>query len=423
MIQQKQLLTDIINHSMKTTHPTNCIQPYLPPAPVGHTYVIGAGKAAASMVQAFEKYYKGEYSGVAVTRYGFALPTENIELIEAAHPIPDSAGRQAAKRIRETAEKATEDDLVIFLLSGGASALLSDPADGINFENYQAITKALLHSGATIHEINTVRKHLTTLFGGKLLKYASPAKVVTLSISDVAGDDPATIGSGPTVSDPTTLSDTLAILDRYKIDLTDDIKGHLENTDNETLKESDPINELSEYHLIMTPQKMLEVTQNYLNERNISCTIVSDKLEGLTSDLAARHIKEIDTIRSNDTDKNRPHILLSSGEATVLINNPNGKGGSNAQFALDLALEIKKAQPALSYSAISYDTDGIDGNADHGGAYIDNTTLSRAAELSLDASEYSNNNNSYDFFEKLDDLIITGPTYTNVNDLRLIYFK
>lgn len=401
--------------ALQVALPENALAKHLPSRPVGKTYVIGAGKAAAKMAEVFESLWGGAYEGLVVTRYGHTVPTKKIKVLEAAHPVPDENSQKAALEILAFLEQVTADDLVICLLSGGGSSLLTCPVPGISFEALQDVNQQLLLSGAEIHEINTVRKHLNLAFGGKLAQAALPAKLVTLAISDVAGDDISTIASGPTVGDPTYLSDALAVLDKYNITADASITGHLQNSEHETLKPDDAVFKNTIYDLIATPQKLLEAAADYFKAQNITPHILSSMVEGDTNQAAAFHVALIKQITQYGQPFKRPCILISGGETTVKITG-KGDGGPNSQFMLASALALGGLADVYG---LACDTDGIDGSKDVAGAYIDAKTLERAEHAGLDAKAMLANNDAYHFFEPLKDIITTGPTYTNVNDLRL----
>ena len=427
----KTALLDIALQSLNSSMPEGCLPDFIPAPPEnGMTYVLPIGKAAAKMAQVFEQHYRGTYDGVGVTRYGFDVPTDTIEILQAAHPVPDENGSLAASRIRALAEQATEQDLVIVLLSGGGSALLSDPHPDIPFADYQNLVSQLLKCGASIHEINAVRKHLSSLFGGRLAKAATPARILTLAISDVAGDDPSVIASGPTVPDTSTLADAKAVIAKYQLDASHAIRTFLDNPANETPKDNDPVFDNTTYTLIAAPSLLVKDAAARLGDAGFHTHIVSDCLEGDTNEAAQMHATLVRSILDGSMKHPLPCAIVSGGETTVMVKGDTGdtapKGGPNAQFAMALAPaldDIASAYPDREIAALAIDTDGIDGHGDHAGAYVDTTTVSRATERGLDVQSMLGNNMSYDFFAALDDLVITGPTYTNVNDLRIIVIK
>jgi hydroxypyruvate reductase len=410
---------DILLKSYKVAYeaalPKNCLPSFIPSKPKGKVYVIGAGKAAADMARVFEEHCDYDYEGLVVTRYGHVVPTKKIKVLEAAHPVPDEAGANAAKEILSFIEPAQENDLVICLLSGGGSALLTCPVDGISFEDIQALNKQLLSCGASIHEINTIRKHLNQAFGGKLCAAAAPAKIVTLAISDVAGDDPSTIASGPTVGDPTTLEDCLEILAKYNIEAASSIMTYLQNANHETPKPDNDMFDKSDYQVIAAPQQSLMVAATYLKEQGFEPLILSSMIEGDTDQAAHFHSAIVKQVKHYHQPLRAPCALLSGGETTVTIRG-DGTGGPNTQLMLAAAIELDGVEGVY---AIACDTDGIDGAQDNAGGYIDPSTLKRAQSQGLSAKACLANNDSEKFFTTIGDIITPGPTYTNVNDFRV----
>ena len=396
---------------------TTTIAAHLPSPPKGRTIVIGAGKASGAMAQAFEKNWKGKIDvGLVLTRYDYGLPCEHIEIVEASHPVPDAAGQQAAARIREVVQGLSADDLVICLISGGGSSLLSQPASGLTLEDKQDINKRLLKSGATISEMNCVRKHLSTIKGGQLAAACAPAKVFTLLISDVPGDDPSSIASGPTVPDPTTFADAQAIIDKYQIDGPPAVLEHIRKAEVETPKPGDSCFDNTETHMIAAPQMSLEAAAEVAREHGYTPLILGDSIEGEASDVALVHAGIAQQVVRHGQPVQAPCVLLSGGETTVTVRG-KGRGGRNAEFALALAVALNGMENVY---AIACDTDGIDGTEDNAGAIVTPDTLKRAEAKGLNAKAYLANNDGYSFFEGLEDLVITGPTFTNVNDLRAI---
>ena len=392
--------------------PALCLPPHLPPPPRGRTVVVGAGKAAATMALAVEKAWPGPLEGLVVTRYGHAVPTERIEVVEASHPVPDAAGRLAAERILQMASDLTVDDLLLVLMSGGASALLSLPLPGLTLEDKQAVNRALLRSGAPIDEMNTVRKHLSAIKGGRLAAVAAPAPVVGLLISDVPGDDPSVIGSGPTVADPTSYADARAILQRYGIAPPPAVVAVLAAASEETPKPGDARLANSRNVLIARPQQSLEAAATVAHEAGFEPAILGDALEGEARVLGAEHA----ALARRRLSAGRPVALLSGGETTVTVRG-NGRGGRNVEYLLGLALALDGA-PGIA--AIACDTDGIDGTEDNAGAVVLPDTLARAHACGEDPSARLADNDAYGLFQALGDLVMTGPTLTNVNDFRAI---
>lgn len=393
-------------------HPAQAIADFIPEPPTGKTYIIGAGKATAAMAAAFEKHYPRPVEGVIVTRYGHKLPTQQIEVLEAAHPVPDIGGIKAVAAMIKLLEKTTENDLIICLLSGGGSALLTAPIEGVSFEDMQGLTDQLLKCGADITEINTVRRHLNIALGGGLAKAAGNTPMVTLAISDVAGDLPSAIASGPTVGDPTSLQDALNILEKYDISAPQSITNALQDPAHETPQPEDPIFENKEYRLIATPKEALEKAKTYWESHQFSTEIFGSEMTGDTNQSAKEHVSKI---RAERTQYKTPYALLSGGETTVKVTG-QGRGGPNTQFMLQAAIALDGEKGVYGMAC---DTDGIDGSVDNAGAYITPYTLEKAEKLGLDPEDYLMRNDSYSFFEKIGQLVITGPTHTNVNDYRV----
>ncbi len=414
--QHLELLKNMFDAAIEAANPARVIKNYLPTKPKGKTIVVGAGKAAGSMARAVEDHFEGAVEGLVVTRYGHALDCKHIEIVEAAHPVPDDAGQSAARRILEMANGAGEEDLILCLMSGGASALLNLPADGISLNDKQALNKKLLECGADITQMNTVRKHLSAIKGGRLAAAAYPAKMVSLLISDVPGDDPAVIGSGPTVADPTSFSEAMAIIDRFGIDSPKSIIDHLKLAEDETPKPGDPRLENNETHLIATPQASLEAAVAIALDHGIRPVVLGDSIEGEAVDVAKVMAGIAQQVRRHAQPAIPPCVLLSGGETTVTIKG-KGRGGRNSEFLLALAVHLDGADGVYALAA---DTDGIDGSEDNAGATIGPKTLERALNEDMSPRAYLDDNNSYGFFEHLGDLIKTGPTLTNVNDFRAI---
>jgi len=419
----KFLLRQIYEAAVAAAHPLTCLTPALPKAPEkGRIIVLAAGKAAGSMAEITETHYLGtgfpakRLSGIAVTRRGYDRPTRRIEMVEAGHPIPDEAGLMATERVLALARQSNDGDLVLVLLSGGASANWIAPAPSISLDDKRILTRSLLASGATIDEINTVRKHLSRIKGGRLAFSAAHADILTLAISDVPGNDPSIIGSGPTVADASTLLDAEEILRRRKINPPLSVAHALRDPKNETPKPGDRAFERSEYRIIARPADALVAAANAARRLDLVPTILGDQIEGEARDVARDHAEQALRLIG----KGRRSILLSGGELTVTLHG-KGRGGPNQEYALALALKL---QGAKGVAAVAGDTDGTDGGTgkadDPAGAFVDETTLARANALGLDAARFLADNNSTNFFERLDDLLCPGPTYTNVNDLRAI---
>ena len=398
--------------------PSLCVPAHLPPRPKGRTVIIGAGKASGAMAKALEEAWDGPLDGLVVTRYGYRVPTERLEVIEAAHPVPDEAGRDAAKRIFELVQGLTEDDLVLCLISGGGSALLALPAEGVTLEDKQAMNKALLASGATISEMNTVRKHLSAIKGGRLAAAAFPAKIVALMISDVPGDDASIIASGPTVPDPSTNEDALGIIEKYGIDVPDNMRRLLDTAE-ETPKPGDPCFENVENIMIATPQASLEAAAAVAREAGVTPVILGDSIEGESRDVALVHAGIARQCAMRGQPEQPPCVLISGGETTITLKG-NGKGGPNSEFLLSLAIALDGMEHIY---ALAGDTDGVDGSEDNAGALIYPDTLARAEKAGINPKAMLANNDPYRFFKGIGDLLETGPTLTNVNDLRAIFIE
>jgi hydroxypyruvate reductase len=413
----RQFLLDLYSAAVAAVSAEKCLPAYLPqPSPNGRTLVIGAGKGAAAMAKVVEERWQGDLSGLVVTRYGHGADCKRIEVVEAAHPVPDEAGRRAAGRMLEMVRGLTENDLVLCLISGGGSSLLASPAEGITLEQKQALNKALLKSGAAIGEMNCVRKHLSAIKGGRLALACAPARVVTLLISDVPGDDPGIIASGPTLPDPTTCADALAILRRYGIDVPDNIKQHLESGAGETPKPGDARFARNTHHVIANAQDALEAAAQTARAAGITPYILSDDLEGEARDVGQVHAAIAKQIARRDQPFSKPCVFISGGETTVTVRG-QGRGGRNAEFLLSLAAAL---DGRAGVHAIACDTDGIDGSEDNSGALYGPDSITRAMELGLRPRAMLDNNDGYGFFSALGDLVVTGPTRTNVNDFRAV---
>ncbi len=414
----EKVLRDLFGVAVAAADPAKCVPAHLdglipddPKKTGGRIVVVGAGKASAAMARAVEDYWPDrELSGLVVTRYGCAVPCDRIEIVEAAHPVPDAAGLRAAERILAIAQDLGPDDLLLCLISGGGSALLSLPGKGLTLEDKQAVNTALLRSGATIGDMNCVRKHLSGIKGGRLAAAAAPARVVSLLISDVPGDDPGVIASGPTVPDETTLQDARAIIKKFAIELPDRVSAYLQNPDAETPKPGDAVFKTTQTRLVARPLESLEAAAEKAKELGLHAIILGDALEGEARDVA----REQAALARASTEL--PCVLLSGGELTVTIKG-NGRGGPNTEFLLALAAAL---DGAATIHAIACDTDGIDGSEDNAGAVIGPETVARAKAAGLDLVGLLENNDAYSFFEALDDLVVCGPTLTNVNDFRAI---
>ena len=413
---QNQFLRHLFSVAVAAADPARCLPQHLPAERNGRLIVLGAGKASAAMALALEAHWPGPLEGLVVTRYGFGAPCSRIEIVEAAHPVPDAAGQAAAVRILERVRGLGPDDQVLALISGGGSALLAAPASGITLEDKRALTSALLKSGASIHEINCVRKHLSAVKGGRLAAAAWPAPVLTLAISDVAGDDPEVIASGPTVGDPTTCADALAVLDRYAIVIPPALRRRLENGELETPKPGDARLAKAEFRIIASPSLALQAAAEAARAAGVTALILGDEIEGEAREVARVLAGIARSCSRHGVPARPPCVLLSAGEATVTIRG-QGRGGRNSELMLALAIALQE-HPRIC--ALAGDTDGIDGSEDNAGALIAPDTLVRARALGLDPLSALDNNDAYSFFEALDDLLVTGPTLTNVNDFHAI---
>jgi hydroxypyruvate reductase len=415
----RDLLNRLFRQAIAAAHPSTCLPPHLPDAPrTGRLIVLAAGKAAGSMAEVAERSYSSfdRLTGVAVARQGYGRPLKKIPMIEAGHPIPNAAGVEAAERALKLAESADANDLVLVLLSGGASANWIAPVSGLSLGDKQALTRALLRSGANIGEINTVRKHLSRIKGGRLVRAAQPARVLTLAISDVAGDDPAVIGSGPTVPDPSTLADAWGIVTRYSLDVPEAIMHALADPGNESPKPGERMFAATEFKLIARPADAFRATEQTARAAGYEPVMLGDGIEGEARAVAAEHAAQALALKKTG----RRAVMLSGGELTVTIRG-RGRGGPNQEYALALAIALNGA-PGIA--ALAGDTDGTDGGAgspdDPAGAIIDETTLHRAHALGLDPAHILSDNDSTGFFTRLGDVVETGPTCTNVNDFRAI---
>jgi hydroxypyruvate reductase len=420
--QNREFLESLFRAAVSTAHPSRCLPPNLPePPPRGRLVVLAAGKGGGSLTEVAEQHYLARMppdrvTGMAVTRHGYGRPTKHIPVVEAGHPVPDAAGLAGAERMLALADAAAADDLVLVLLSGGASANLIAPAVGITLAEKQATTRALLRSGANIGEINCVRKHLSLIKGGRLAQRAYPAPVATLAISDVPGDDPAVIGSGPTVPDPTTLADARAIVTKYRLDLPQAVTRALNDPGNESPKPGDPAFVGTSFRIIARPADALAAAQARAREAGYDTVVLGDRLQGEAREVAAEHAR----IARDFAAQGRRIAILSGGELTVTLRG-GGRGGPNQEYALALAIHLEGAR---GIAALAADTDGTDGGRgepdDPAGAFIDDSTLRRAKTAGLDPAAFLADNDSTGFFNGIGDLFTPGPTFTNVTDFRAI---
>ena len=394
-----------------------CVPPHLPEAPAGRLIVIGAGKASAAMAQSVEAHWPAPLSGLVVTRYGYSVPCKRIEIVEAAHPTPDESGLHAARRMLERVRDLNEDDLVLCLISGGGSALLPLPAAGLSLDDKQNVNRMLLACGAPISEINCVRRHLSAIKGGRLGAACHPARVLTLLISDVPGDQPVDIASGPTVADPTTCEDALGIVRRYGIELPAAARELLETGRGESIKPGDPRLARSALRIVATPQMALDAAAAVARSAGYSAHILSDAIEGEARDVGRVLAGIALQIVERDQPLKAPCVLLSGGETTVTVRG-NGRGGRNVEFLLSFAIAL---DGHARIHALAGDTDGVDGREEIAGARIGPDTLARAWAAGLRPRDFLADNDAHGFFSALGDSIVTGPTLTNVNDFRAIF--
>ncbi|WP_296448586.1 glycerate kinase type-2 family protein [Rhodoferax sp. UBA5149] len=427
--QPRQFLEYLYGVAVMRALPLHNTAAYLPPPPRGRTLVLGAGKAAGAMAQAVEAFWPQDapLTGLVVTRYHHipARPPglkQRIEVVEAAHPVPDAAGLAAAQRIVALTQGLGEDDLVLCLISGGGSALLTLPAEGLALADKQRINQALLNSGANIAEMNCVRKHLSRIKGGRLAQACFPARVVTLAISDVPGDDPSVIASGPTVPDATSGADALSILKRYRIEIPGPVADLLLSGALETPKPGDPAFARTQVHLIATPQQSLDAAADAARAAGVAAYILSDEMEGESREVGRVHAALARAVAVKGQPFQRPCVILSGGETTVTVRpvapgEPRGRGGRAGEFCLGLAQAL---QGQAKVYALAADTDGIDGVEDNAGAWVEPTTLSRARAAGMKIDDYLERNDAYAYFAALGDLVTTGPTFTNVNDFRAV---
>ncbi len=412
--QAAELLGHLFRDAIAAADPAICVPPHIPD--VRRLLVLGAGKAAAAMARAVEGSFAGELSGLVVTRYGHAVPTERIKVVEASHPVPDEAGLAAAWRIKALASEAGPDDTVLVLMSGGASSLLSLPEPPVSFAEKQRVNAALLASGATIGELNVVRRHLSAIKGGKLAQAIHRARLLTLAISDVPGDTPAVIGSGPTVPDTSTCADALAIVDRFSIPISPETRHALLSGGLETPGPADTCFVRAETRIIASPLQSLQRAAERVRNLGLQPLILSDRLEGEAREVGRVHAEIARSIRLRGLPISAPAVILSGGETTVTVRR-KGRGGRNTEFLLGFALQLS-GEPGIF--ALAGDTDGIDGSEDNAGAVATPSTLTRAAAYGLDPRALLDRNDAYSLFAALGDLVVTGPTLTNVNDFRAI---
>ncbi len=413
----RSLFTSLFSAAVAAADPERVIRDFLPARPKGRTIVVGAGKGSAQMARAFERAWDGPLSGVVVTRYGYAVPCERIEIIEAAHPVPDEAGLAASARLLDAVAGLSQDDLVIALISGGGSALLPAPPDDMTLADEIAVNEALLASGAPISAMNTVRKHLSRIKGGRLAAAAHPAKVVSLVVSDIPGDNPAFVASGPTVPDPTTRADALSVVEAWRLDLPQAALRHLASAAADAPSPDDPRFARNKVHVIASAARSLEAAAAEAERQGIRAVILSDAIEGEAREVAGVHAAIAREIALRDRPFAKPVLLLSGGETTVTIRAKGGKGGRNSEFLLAFALAVDGVQGIHAFAA---DTDGIDGSEDNAGAFADSATAARLRRAGRDPRALLARHDAWSAFDALDDLFVPGPTGTNVNDLRAV---
>ncbi len=420
MTGERQLLELLFEAAVKAADPLNGIRTHLPQPPAnGRTVVVGAGKGAAQMAAALETLWNGPaLSGVVVTRYGYGCETKTIEIIEAAHPVPDEAGLAASRRLMEAVSGLGEGDLVIALVCGGGSALLPSPPEGLTLQDEIALNEALLASGAPISAMNVVRKHVSTIKGGRLAA-ATKARVVSLIVSDIPGDNPAFVASGPTVPDSSTRKEALTIIEQYRMDLPASIISHLNSSEADAPRPEDPRFAKNECHIIASAGVSLEAAAALARTCGVDAHILSDSIEGEARDVALVHAAIAREVSLKDRPFTKPTVLLSGGETTVTLRSKGGKGGRNGEFALSFALAIGGTEVV----ALAADTDGIDGSENNAGAFVDGTTAQRLLRAGLDGRALLERNDSYSGFAAIGDLFETGPTGTNVNDFRAVLIR
>ncbi|KKB08089.1 glycerate kinase type-2 family protein [Devosia chinhatensis] len=415
----RSLLETLFHEAVAQAQPALAVERHLPEPPRGRTIVIGAGKASAQMARAFEKAWPGPLSGLVVTRYGYAEPCERIEIVEAAHPVPDAAGAEAARRLMQLVSGLTADDLVVALISGGGSSLLPAPAAGLTLADEQDINRALLASGAPIGVMNLIRSQFSTIKGGRLAAACAPARVATLVVSDVPGDDPALVASGPTLPLTGGRAEARRLAGLYRLDLPAPAAQLLSGEGNLPPDAADPVFARNSVVTIASAALSLEAAAGYARSQGVEAAILSDAIEGEARDVARVHAALAREIVQRNRPFTRPVVLLSGGETTVTLRG-NGRGGRNGEFLLSLAIALDGLP---NVSALAGDTDGIDGSEDNAGAHVDGTTASRMRQAGIDPQAALANNDAYSAFASIGDLFVTGPTGTNVNDFRAILIR
>ncbi|AGB42830.1 putative glycerate kinase [Mesorhizobium australicum WSM2073] len=419
MLDPESFLISIFDAAVAAADPEKTIRDHLPAKPKGRTIVIGAGKGSAQMAAAFEKVWDETIEGLVVTRYGYGAKCERIEIIEAAHPVPDAAGLEASRRLLEKVQGLTADDLVVALISGGGSALLPSPAAGLTLADEIAVNEALLASGAPIAAMNTIRKHLSTIKGGRLAAAAWPAKVVSLVVSDIPGDNPALVASGPTVPDVGSRENALASISAYGMKLPDAVMAHIQSPAADAPDPGDQRFARNEVHLIASAGVSLEAAAVEARRQGIEAVILSDAIEGEAREVGGVHAAIAREVATRNRPFQKPVLILSGGETTVTLR-AKGKGGRNSEFLLAFAIGINGIE---GIHALAADTDGIDGSEDNAGAFADGSTVSRMRAAGVDAKAMLARNNAWTAFNAVGDLFVPGPTGTNVNDLRAILIR
>ena len=413
-------LTDLFNVAVAAADPEIALKSALPTPPKGRTVVIGLGKGAAQLAGAFETLWQGPIEGVVVTRYGYGAPCKHLKVMESSHPVPDAAGLEATAALFAAVSGLTEDDLVVALICGGGSALLPAPPAGLTLEDEQALNRALLASGAPIGVMNAIRKHASLIKGGRLAAACAPARVVSLVVSDVPGDDPAQVASGPTVPDRVTASDALALIEAYRIALPARILAHIRSAASAAPHPDDPCFARNEVHVVASARLSLEAAAARAEAQGIPAVILSDAMEGEARDVGRVHAAMARVIRSRNRPFTAPVVMLSGGETTVTLRGEGGRGGRNTEFLLAFAHAIDGVG---GIQALAADTDGIDGTEDNAGAFADGTSAARLRAAGGDAMEALSRNDAWGAFDRLGDLFAPGPTGTNVNDFRAILIR
>jgi hydroxypyruvate reductase len=415
-LEPKTFLTSIFDAAVAAAQPELSIRRFLPEKPKGKTIVVGAGKGSAQMAVALEKAWDAPLDGVVVTRYGYGAPTSRIHVLEAAHPVPDAAGLAASQVLLDRVAGLSEDDLVIALISGGGSALLPSPPKGLTLDDEIAVNEALLASGAPIAAMNTLRKHISTIKGGRLAAAAHPARVVSLVVSDIPGDNPALVASGPTLPDASSRADALGIVEAYGMKLPAAVRTHLASGAADSPRPDDPRFARNEVHLIASAAVSLEAAAEAARRAGVPAVILSDSIEGEAREVGAVHAAIAREVAIRNQPFAKPVLILSGGETTVTLHG-KGKGGRNSEFLLSLALGIDGFH---NIHALAADTDGIDGSEDNAGAFADGSSVARMRTAGIDAKVKLANNDAWTAFHAVEDLFVPGPTGTNVNDLRAI---